>query len=105
MSKVIKTNEENFEADVLKSGKNVMVDFWAEWCGPCRALAPILDEVSLGLAEDCVILKVNVDENPELARKYGVRGIPTMIVFKKGIATKTLVGVQGKDAIKAALSE
>lgn len=105
MSNVNKTDMASFENDVLKADKPVLVDFWAEWCGPCRTLGPVLDEVATEIGEKAVIYKVNVDENGELAQKYGIRGIPTMIFFKGGEATKTLVGVQPKEEIKKTLEE
>ena len=100
MSEVNSVNQGNFEDKVLKSEKPVLVDFWAEWCGPCKTLLPVLSEVASELGENAKIYKVNVDENGELAQKYGIRGIPTMIFFKGGEAAKTLVGVQPKEEIK-----
>lgn len=100
-----KTDVSHFEADVLKATKPVLVDFWAEWCGPCRALGPILEDLAQEVGAKADILKVNVDENPELAQRYGIRGIPTMIFFKNGQAAKTLVGMQPKEEIKKSLEE
>lgn len=105
MGLVNKTDVANFEVDVIKSDKPVLVDFWAEWCGPCRTLGPILDDVAKEVGDKATVLKVNVDDNPELAQRFGIRGIPTMIFFKNGQASKTLVGVQPKDEIKKSLEE
>jgi len=105
MSQVGKVDVSNFEAEVLNAEKPVLVDFWAEWCGPCRQLGPVLDEVATEVGEKASVVKVNVDENSELAQKYGIRGIPTMIFFKNGEAAKTLVGLQSKDEIKKSLEE
>lgn len=105
MGSVNKTDVAHFDADVINSNKPVLVDFWAEWCGPCRVLGPILDEVAKEVGEKAQVLKVNVDDNPELAQRYGIRGIPTMIFFKNGQAAKTLVGVQPKEEIRKSLEE
>ena len=95
----------DFESNVLQAKKPVLVDFWAEWCGPCKALAPILEEISEEVGERAQIVKINIDENGELAQEYGIRGIPTLIFFKDGQAQKTLVGNQPKTEIKASLDE
>jgi thioredoxin 1 len=99
------STDTSFEQDVLKSSKPVLVDFWAEWCGPCRQLSPILDDLSTELAERVTIVKINIDENPEAPGKYGVRGIPTMILFKNGEAVATKVGALPKTQLKAWLED
>jgi thioredoxin 1 len=89
----------SFQADVLDNPKPVMVDFWAEWCGPCRMVSPILDEIATEYADKIDIVKVNVDEEPQLAMQYGVTGIPMMAVFQGGTIAKQLVGARPKNAI------
>ena len=95
-------NEENFEEEVLKSEGTVLVDFYADWCGPCKVMSPIIDEIADEVATTKVG-KVNVDESSELAIKYDVASIPTIMVFKNGAPTKTFVGVTEKDKIKSEL--
>jgi thioredoxin 1 len=89
----------SFQADVLDNPKPVMVDFWAEWCGPCRMVSPILDEIASEYADKIDIVKVNVDEEPSLAMEYGVTGIPMMAVFQGGTIAKQMVGARPKTAI------
>lgn len=98
-------NVENFDEKVINSDTPVVVDFWAEWCGPCKALAPVLEEINSEVGEKANVVKVNVDENGDLAQKYGIRGIPTLIFFKGGQAQKTLVGNQPKSEIQASINE
>src|SRR5690554_2597022 len=99
MASLESVNNENFESAVLNLDEPVVVDFWAEWCGPCKALAPILDEIANEVGENAKLVKVNVDEAGELAQKYGIRGIPTLIFFKDGEVKSTLVGNQPKAEI------
>lgn len=92
----VNVSDDNFESEVLKSDEPVMVDFWAEWCGPCKALSPIVDEVAGEVAGKVKVVKVNIDENPNAPTKYGVRGIPTLMVFKGGELVDTKVGGMSK---------
>jgi thioredoxin 1 len=89
----------DWQSEVLESDKPVLVDFWAEWCGPCRMVSPIVDEIATEQGDKLKVMKVNVDENPETARDYGVMSIPTLIVFEDGDVAKRVVGAKGKQAL------
>jgi thioredoxin 1 len=95
----------SFQADVLDSERPVLVDFWAEWCGPCRMVSPILDEISVEYADKISIVKVNVDNEPDLAMKYGITGIPALQVFKAGELVKSMVGAKPKAVLVNDLAE
>lgn len=96
--------DSNFKDEVLGSDKPVLVDFWAVWCGPCRMLAPIIDELSNDFEGKALVGKVDVDNNQQTAMEYGIRNIPTMLIFKNGEVVEKLVGVSPKEAIAAKLS-
>jgi thioredoxin 1 len=93
--------DDSFTQDVLQSDTPVLVDFWAEWCGPCKMIGPALEEISDELADRVTVAKINIDENPDAPGNYGVRGIPTMILFKGGVPAATKVGAEPKGRIKA----
>jgi thioredoxin 1 len=96
----VAATDETFEADVLKATGPVLVDFWAEWCGPCKMIAPALEEIGAEYAGRVTVVKVNIDENPQTPNNYGVRGIPTLIMFKDGKPAATKVGAAPKSALK-----
>ena len=95
----VKVDNSNFQSDVLQSNEPVVVDFWAEWCGPCKMIAPALDEIAAEMAGQVKIAKVNIDENPELAAQFGVRSIPTLLMFKDGELAANMVGAAPKSRL------
>lgn len=105
MSAAKSVTDESFQSDVLENDKPIMVDFWAEWCGPCRAVSPILDKIAEENADKLDIVKLNVDDNPETAMKYGITSIPAMYVFQNGEVVKRVIGAKPKPALEADLAE
>lgn len=105
MANTTPITDQSFESDVLKASVPVLVDFWAEWCGPCRALGPKLEEIAGEMKDKVKVVKLNVDENPGVPAKYGVRGIPTMILFKDGKEIDQIVGNHPKENIVALLQK
>ena len=103
--KVVTVSDDEFEASVIQNSKPVLLDFWAEWCQPCKMLAPTVEEIA-GEYEDKVLVgKLNVDDNPSTATKFGIRGIPTLLFFKDGQVVQQLVGVKSKAEIKKVIEE
>lgn len=103
MSKALKFTDNSFEEDVLNSDKPVLVDFWAEWCGPCRMVGPVVDELAGEYEGKAKIGKVNVDENAEISTKYGIRSIPSLLIFKDGEVVDQIVGAVPKNQLKKQL--
>ena len=97
--------DENFETEVLKASKPTLVDFWAEWCGPCKQIGPILEEIAIEHESKIKVLKINIDENPQTPQRYGVRGIPTLMLFKKGKLIDTKVGSLPKSSLEVWLQD
>ncbi len=102
MSEVLLTDA-NFKSEVLQSAVPVLVDFWAEWCGPCRMLSPVVEKVAKDYSGKLKVGKLNVDDNPEVPSQYGIQGIPTLLVFKNGELVQRMVGFQSEDKIKSEL--
>lgn len=102
---ILHTSDEGFDTDVLQSDKPVLVDYWAEWCGPCKMIAPILEEVASEYGEKIKVCKMNIDENQETPPRYGIRGIPTLILFKNGEVEATKVGALSKTQLQSFLDE
>ena len=100
-----KTNDQDFKSDVLESNKFVLVDFWAEWCGPCKAIAPSLEEISEEMKGKLKVVKVNVDENPTVSQSYSIRSIPALMIFKNGEKVSEKMGALPKSALQAWVNE
>ena len=101
----VNVTDENFDVEVLKSDKPILVDFWAEWCGPCKQIGPTLEEISEEMANEIIVAKHNIDNEPNTPTKYGVRGIPTMLLFKSGELKATKVGATTKSNIVSWIKE
>lgn len=101
MSQIVNVTDDSFEDDVLKSDHPVLVDYWAEWCGPCKMIAPVLEEVASEYEGKLTIAKLNIDDNPNTPPKYGIRGIPTLMLFKNGNVEATKVGAVSKSQLTA----
>ena len=97
--KIVHTSDSSFEADVLQSDKAVLIDFWAEWCGPCKMIAPLIDEAADEYAEKLAVVKLNIDENPNTAQKFGIRSIPTLMIFKDGAPQAQKLGAMSKSQL------
>ena len=102
---IIHVSDDSFEQEVLQSEMPVLIDYWAEWCGPCKMIAPVLDEVASEYADKIRVAKLNIDENPATPPKYGIRGVPTLMLFKNGEVEATKVGAVSKTQLTAFLDE
>jgi thioredoxin 1 len=99
MSELINLNKESFEKVTSTKDKTLIIDFWAPWCGPCKALTPVLEELSSEMSDSVEVYKVNVDDNTELAQEHGVQSIPTLLVYKNGSLSETIIGLKTKDEL------
>ncbi len=97
--KIVHTNDSRFDADILQSDKAVLLDFWAEWCGPCKMIAPLLDEAAEQYADRLTVAKLNIDENPNAPAKFGIRSIPTLMLFKNGTVQAQKLGAMSKSQL------
>ena len=102
---IVHVSDDSFEQDVLSSDKPVLVDYWAEWCGPCKSIAPVLEEIADEYQEKMTVAKINVDDNPSTPPIYGIRGIPTLMLFKNGAVEATKVGAVSKAQLNAFIDE
>ena len=102
---IVHISDESFEEEVLQSERPVLIDYWAEWCGPCKMIAPVLDEIATEYSDRLKVVKLNIDDNPQTPPKYGIRGIPTLMVFKNGQVEATKVGAVSKAQLTAFLDD
>jgi thioredoxin 1 len=102
---IVHISDESFEEEVLQSKRPVLIDYWAEWCGPCKTIAPVLDEIATEYSDRLKVVKLNIDDNPQTPPKYGIRGIPTLMVFKNGKVEATKVGSVSKAQLTAFLDD
>ena len=102
---IVHISDESFEEEVLQSERPVLIDYWAEWCGPCKMIAPVLDEIATEYSDRLKVVKLNIDDNPQTPPKYGIRGIPTLMVFKNGQVEATKVGAVSKAQLTAFIDD
>ncbi len=102
---IVHISDESFEEEVLQSEQPVLIDYWAEWCGPCKMIAPVLDEIATEYSDRLKVVKLNIDENPQTPPKYGIRGIPTLMIFKNGQVEATKVGAVSKAQLTTFLDD
>lgn len=103
--KIINIEDNQFEDKVINSQEIILCDFWAEWCGPCKQISPVLEELAVDLEDKLQVVKINIDQNPEIPSKYGIMSIPTLLLFKRGKVIGTQIGLQSKDELKNWINE